>query len=151
MILTVFRSRLHGEDRQAYDEQVRITAALAEQTPGFRGHKMFVAEDGERVTLVEFEDMAAQRAWSLSAEHRAAAKAGRRAFYDFYKIQICNVQRESTFVRPGSGITDTELPGPNNPARAQNTPAPTPAPPPAVRALPTAKADAARCPFLAAS
>ncbi len=147
MILTVFRSRLHGEDRQAYDEQVRTTAALAEQTPGFRGHKMFVADDGERVTLVEFEDMAAQRAWSLSAEHRTAAKAGRRAFYDFYKIQICHVERESSFVRPGSGITDTGLPGPYNPARVQ----PTPPPPPPTRALPSAPADAARCPFLAAS
>ncbi len=97
MILTVFRSRLNETTRDDYDEHVRVTAALAERTPGFVAHKMFVAEDGERVTIVEFDSMANQRAWSLSPEHKAAAIAGRRSFYAEYKIQVCTVQRESVF------------------------------------------------------
>lgn len=95
MILTVFRSRLNAEHREEYDHHVRVTSALAERMPGFVAHKMFVAEDGERVTLVEFDSMEAQRAWSLSPEHRAAAIAGRRAFYAEYRIQVCTVERES--------------------------------------------------------
>jgi heme-degrading monooxygenase HmoA len=95
MILTVFRSRLNDAHRQEYDRHVGITSALAERMPGFVAHKMFVAEDGERVTLVEFDSIEAQRAWSLSAEHKAAAIAGRKAFYAEYRIQVCTVERES--------------------------------------------------------
>jgi len=97
MILTVFRSRLNEVNRAEYDRHVQVTSALAEKVPGFIGHKMFVAEDGERLTLVEFESMASQRAWSLSPEHKAAAIAGRRSFYAEYKIQVCNVERQSQF------------------------------------------------------
>ena len=98
MILTLFRSRLKAGIDAEYEEQVRSTAPLAERTPGFIGHKMFFAEDGERITLVEFESMEAQRAWSLTQEHKAAAKAGRKHFYAEYTIQICSVLRESRFV-----------------------------------------------------
>lgn len=103
MILTVFRSRLNEGHRVEYDRHVAVTAALAEQTPGFLGHKMFVAEDGERVTLVEFESMESQRAWSLSAEHKAAAIAGRKGFYAEYQIQVCTVDRQSRFTARGAG------------------------------------------------
>ena len=97
MILTVFRSRLNEGHRDEYDEHVRVTSALAEKAQGFLGHKMFVAEDGERVTLVEFDTLENQRAWSLSHAHRAAAKAGRRGFYAHYRIQVCTVNRQSEF------------------------------------------------------
>ena len=102
MILTVFRSRLNEAFSADYDHHVRTTSALAEQMPGFLGHKMFVAPDGERVTLVEFDSVESQRAWSLSPEHRAAAIAGRRGFYSQYRIQICSVTRDSQFVAPTS-------------------------------------------------
>ena len=102
MILTVFRSRLNEGHRAEYDRHVALTAALAEATPGFMGHKMFVAEDGERVTLVEFESMESQRAWSLSPQHKAAAIAGRRGFYAEYQIQICTVDRQARFAATSS-------------------------------------------------
>lgn len=101
MILTIFRSRLNQETRAEYDRFVERTASLAEAQPGFNGHKLFVAEDGERVTLVEFESMEAQRAWSLSREHVQAKLAGRSRFYSEYKIQICSVTRESNFRSEG--------------------------------------------------
>jgi len=96
MIVTVFRSRLKGLPGD-YDEHVDITSNLVEQAPGFRSHKLFVAADGERLTLVEFESLEAQRAWSLGDAHRRAAIAGRKAFYAEYKMQVCSVLRESVF------------------------------------------------------
>jgi heme-degrading monooxygenase HmoA len=102
MILTVFRSRLKDDIDDEYEHFVGTTSRLAEQAPGFLGHKMFVAEDGERVTLVEFDSIESQRAWSLSAEHKAAAIAGRRGLYAEYRIQICTVNRDSKFVAPAS-------------------------------------------------
>jgi heme-degrading monooxygenase HmoA len=109
MILTVFRSRLNEAFSDDYDRHVQTTSALAEQMTGFLGHKMFTAPDGERVTLVEFDSMENQRAWSLSAEHRAAAIAGRRGFYSEYRIQICTVDRDARFVAPNRARAPEEL------------------------------------------
>ena len=97
MILTVFRSRLNEAFSAEYDHHVETTSTLAEQMPGFLRHKMFVAPDGERVTLVEFDSIESQRDWSLSPEHKSAAIAGRRSFYSEYRIQICTVDRDSQF------------------------------------------------------
>ena len=44
--------------------------------PGYKSHKVFIAEDGERLTLVEFEDDATQFDWASHPEHRAAQKRG---------------------------------------------------------------------------
>jgi heme-degrading monooxygenase HmoA len=99
MVLTVFRSVLRDEAREEYMALAAKMAALAETMPGFRSRKTFVAEDGERLTLVEFEDEAAQRNWSLNVEHVAAKKKGRERFYSEYSVQVCNVLRESRFPR----------------------------------------------------
>ena len=97
MILTVFRSRLKDEARAEYMALATQVAALAETMPGFRSRKTFVAEDGERVILVEFEDEASQRNWSLNAQHIEAKKKGRASFYSEYTLQVCTVVRESRY------------------------------------------------------
>ena len=56
MILTVFRSRLRPEAQAEYGELAPQMSKLARSMPGYKSHKVFVAEDGERLTLVEFED-----------------------------------------------------------------------------------------------
>jgi len=97
MIVTVFRSRLKPENEQAYYEWAARMAALAKSMPGYISHKVFTAEDGERVTLVEFEDEETQRAWATNLQHIEAKKKGRADFYTEYKLQVCTVQRESVF------------------------------------------------------
>ena len=97
MILTVFRSRLRDENREAYMALAPRISELARTMPGYRSQKVFVAEDGERVTIVEFEDEASQRAWSQQVDHVAAKKEGRASFYAEYSLQICEVVRESRF------------------------------------------------------
>lgn len=100
MILTVFRSRLNPGVQPMYEHHVETTSSLVEGAAGFVAHKVFTADDGERVTLVEFDNLENQRAWSLSAAHKAAAIAGRKGFYAEYRIQICDVVRDSNFVAP---------------------------------------------------
>ncbi|ODS96728.1 MAG: hypothetical protein ABS56_12565 [Lautropia sp. SCN 69-89] len=97
MIVTVFRSRLNPEARDEYMALAPRMAELAKSMPGYLSHKTFVAEDGERVTIVEFESEEAQRNWSMNAEHVAAKKRGREAFYAEYSIQVCTLARESRF------------------------------------------------------
>jgi heme-degrading monooxygenase HmoA len=97
MVVTVFRSRLNPEAQQEYEQWATRMSALAQQMPGYVSHKTFVAEDDERVTIVEFESEAAHHAWSIHPEHVEAQKKGRQVFYLEYRIQVCQVQRESAF------------------------------------------------------
>lgn len=97
MILTVFRSRLRPEIVDEYHGWAGRMSQLAKTMPGYVSHKSFVAEDGERVTIVEFESEEAQRAWSRHAEHVDAKKKGRADFYLEYKLQVCQVVREMSF------------------------------------------------------
>jgi heme-degrading monooxygenase HmoA len=101
MILTLFRSRLDPRHLEEYGAAVQHTAPLAEAMPGFLGHQVFTAEDGEQLTVVMFESIETQRAWSLATAHKDAAKAGRKRFYTEYTVQVCEVLRESRFVAPG--------------------------------------------------
>lgn len=103
MIITVFRSRLREEARDEYMALAPQIAQLAKGMPGYLAHKAFVAEDGERVTIVEFKDQESQKAWATQVDHVAAKKRGRQSFYAEYAIQVCEVLRESKFVASGPG------------------------------------------------
>ena len=70
---------------------------LARTMPGYISHKSFVAQDGENVTVIEFESEEALRAWSVHPEHVEAKKKGRKDFYLEYRVQICSLLRESTY------------------------------------------------------
>ncbi|HSW82778.1 MAG TPA: antibiotic biosynthesis monooxygenase [Usitatibacter sp.] len=97
MIVTVFRSRLKAANEQEYYEWAERIAALAKTMPGYVSHKSFTADDGERVTIVEFGSEEGQRVWATNLQHIEAKKKGRADFYTEYKLQVCTVQRESAF------------------------------------------------------
>lgn len=97
MMVTVFRSRLKPENADEYYRWAQRMSAIAKTMPGYISHKVFVAEDGERVTIVEFADEASQRGWATQVDHVDAKKKGRADFYQEYKLQVCNVVRESNF------------------------------------------------------
>ncbi|HXX83015.1 MAG TPA: antibiotic biosynthesis monooxygenase [Casimicrobiaceae bacterium] len=97
MVITVFRARVRPELQEEYVEWVARMRALAAKIPGFISHKGFRADDGERVSIVEFESEEAQRAWRMHPEHVAAQIKGRKEFYEEYRIQVCVLQRESVY------------------------------------------------------
>jgi heme-degrading monooxygenase HmoA len=96
MVVTVFRNRLRPDAQPAYSEWIARMSALARTMPGYISHKSFTAEDGERVTIVEFESEEAQRAWATHQEHVEAQRKGRQSFYSEYRLQVCNVVRDSS-------------------------------------------------------
>jgi heme-degrading monooxygenase HmoA len=65
--------------------------------PGYISHKGFFAEDGERVTIVEFEHEQGMRAWRTHPEHIAAQQKAREIYYSEYHVQVCEVLRQSDF------------------------------------------------------
>jgi heme-degrading monooxygenase HmoA len=95
MVVTVFRSRVKPEMQEEYARWAARMSELARSMPGYISHKGFVAEDGERVTIVEFESEEAQRAWAVHPEHLDAKKKGRKDFYSEYRVQVCTLQRDS--------------------------------------------------------
>jgi len=97
MIVTVFRSRLNEEAQDEYLQWAARMGELAKTMPGYLSHKGFVAPDGERVTIVEFETEDQVRAWATHPEHVAAKKKGRSTFYSEYRIQVCTVQRVHSY------------------------------------------------------
>ncbi|WCM22505.1 antibiotic biosynthesis monooxygenase [Paraburkholderia bryophila] len=95
MIVTVFRSRLKPDAQEEYRQWATRMSTLAREVPGYVSHKGFVAEDGERVTIVEFESEDAMRVWATHPEHVEAKKKGRSAFFSEYRVQVCQVTRDT--------------------------------------------------------
>ncbi len=86
MVITVFRSRLVPGVDAEYGTLATEMSGLAASMPGFVSEKTFVADDGERVTIVLFADTASQQAWRDHPEHRRAQERGRAALYSEYSV-----------------------------------------------------------------
>ncbi len=99
MIVTIFRSRLRPGVQGDYVPLAERMSSLARTMPGYVSHKGFSADDGERVTVVEFESEAAMRAWRMHPEHRTAQQKGRESFYEEYTVQVCELVRQARFKR----------------------------------------------------
>ena len=99
MIVVVFRSRLSPDSGEDYETTAVRMEELAVKMPGYISHKEFAAEDGERVTLVEFESDEAIKAWRMHPEHVEAQRKGRAKFYSEYRLTVCEVLREQKFKR----------------------------------------------------
>lgn len=99
MIIVVFRSRLTPEAVSDYETTGARMEELAVTMPGYLAHKEFAAEDGERVTIVEFENEDAIRNWRMHPEHVEAQRKGRSKFYSEFRLTVCEVLREQKFER----------------------------------------------------
>lgn len=106
MVYTLFFSRLRVLEAAAREEYLGRADALRKAAEagaaGFLGIKTYVAEDGERLTVVRFRDAASQRAWKGEAEHREAQRRGRTQYYEWYRVVVCEAMRTHEFDR-GSG------------------------------------------------
>ena len=96
-VVTVFRSRLRPDAGGEYENTAARMLELAAEMPGFGGFKQFTAQDGERVSIIDFDSVEHEQAWRDHPEHRKAQQRGRDAFYAGYVIQVCEVLRERSF------------------------------------------------------
>jgi len=100
MMVVVFRARRTPEgDGQEYRQWFLRMSELARKMPGYISHKGYVAEDGERLTLFEWGSADTLRAWATHPEHLPVQELGRQKFYTQYHLQVCELVRESKFVR----------------------------------------------------
>jgi heme-degrading monooxygenase HmoA len=95
-MVTVFRSRLRDE-HEDYEATADEMEAAARAMPGFVDFKSFVADDGERVSLVVFDSPESHAAWRDDPRHREAQQRGRADWYSEYLIQVCALVDERRF------------------------------------------------------
>lgn len=99
MVVVVFRSRVRAGCETEIERMGTELYELASATPGFIGYREYIAEDGENVSLVEFDSHEALAAWRDHPDHRFAQAAGRDRLFDDYQIQVCDMVREYSFNR----------------------------------------------------
>ena len=99
-VLTVFRSRLRDDGAAAYADHAERMSEIARTMPGYVEHKVFTADDGERVTVVRFADAASHAARARHPDHVEAQHAGRASYYDHYSITVAEVVRGHAWERP---------------------------------------------------
>jgi heme-degrading monooxygenase HmoA len=97
MIVVVFRSRLRENLPVGYDELGTRMMALAESMPGFISYKAFANDDGERVSIQEWESERHLRAWREHPEHVIAQSKGQESYYSEYTLYVLENPRESRF------------------------------------------------------
>ena len=98
-MVILFRSRL---TEAAGHDYARMTEAMMEHARAFTGFvdvKNFTADDGERLTVVWWQDEATLTAWANDARHRIAKNTGRERWYEYYKMDVVQIVRVSNFER----------------------------------------------------
>jgi heme-degrading monooxygenase HmoA len=99
MVIAVFRTRVRSEPQEEYYALADEMEEIARAMPGFISMKGYVAEDGERVSIHEWESAEHLRAWRQHPEHVKAQERGRERFYEEYTLYVCDDPRESRFKR----------------------------------------------------
>ncbi|MFM5907860.1 MAG: antibiotic biosynthesis monooxygenase family protein [Novosphingobium sp.] len=98
MYITVFRNRKRADmDAAAYEADAARMIDLASAMPGFRSIKTFHADDGEVVTISEWDSEGHAKAWGRHPEHAVVQARGRSDYYQSYASISISEPRVSLF------------------------------------------------------
>ena len=73
MVISIFRSRLRSDNAEEFDALAGKMMKLAEAMPGFLSYKVYVSDDGERCSIIEFDSHERTR---LTDDRRSWGSAG---------------------------------------------------------------------------
>lgn len=93
----IFTAIFSGQAEAEYAETAEAMVRLAHTMPGFLGYESAQGEGGLEITVSYWETEDAIRAWKRQADHIAAQKRGREAFYSAYTIRVAKVERAYSF------------------------------------------------------
>ena len=82
-----------------YKDMAAEMLATAKAMPGFIDFKQFTAEDGERLTIVRWQDEETLRGWRQHERHRVAQRLGREQWYAEYHIEVAEIVRDRAWMR----------------------------------------------------
>jgi heme-degrading monooxygenase HmoA len=99
MLVILFRSKLTAQAGDDYSRMADAMFAHAKTFPGFVDVKSFTADDGERLTVVWWQDEDTLKVWATDAKHRVAQQAGKDRWYEYYNMDVAEIVRVSNFAR----------------------------------------------------
>ncbi|HKA86039.1 MAG TPA: antibiotic biosynthesis monooxygenase [Haliangiales bacterium] len=100
MVIVLIKTFLRDDaDVPAYDALDARMGELVQTIPGFLSAKAYVADDGDRVSIIRFDSEAALLAWRNHPEHLEAQRQGREQFFRAYEIEVCAVTRAYGYPR----------------------------------------------------
>lgn len=99
MLVAVFRTRVRPEVADAYQAELSRIWEIAQDQPGFLSRKTYKGEDGDTVSIQEWESLEHLRAWRDHPAHAEARRRGREEFYENFTVYICDEPEKYEFVR----------------------------------------------------
>ncbi|CAE7223673.1 yqjZ [Symbiodinium necroappetens] len=72
---------------------------LAATMPGYLGVETVRGADGVGINVSYWATMADVVHWKKIAEHDAAQKRGKEAYYEWYRVRVAKVERAYAFTR----------------------------------------------------
>jgi heme-degrading monooxygenase HmoA len=98
-VVVLFRSELTSEAGEDYRTMADAMLERARSFPGFVAFRSYAGEDGERLSVIWWEDHESLAAWRDDAKHRAAQQLGREKWYRWFRLEVCDRARSSRFGR----------------------------------------------------
>ncbi|MDB5397533.1 MAG: antibiotic biosynthesis monooxygenase [Rhodospirillales bacterium] len=99
MVVIVFMSRVRPENAERYYQLADDMEKIARTMSGFISYKGYFADDGERVSIHEWETPEHLKAWREHPEHKHVQALGRQDFYEEFTSYVCDNPRTSQFQR----------------------------------------------------
>ena len=93
----VFRFRLSPEINEDYAKRSAEMFGYASKLPGFRSVKDYTVQDGESLTLVEFDTTEQLEARPKHAAQLQALREGRDEFSSEFRLHVGELVRTSEF------------------------------------------------------
>lgn len=109
MIVVLFRSKLTPAAGEDYAREAAAMNEYVKSQPGFIAVKSFTAEDGERLTIVWWKDRETLEQWRHNPSHAEVKKTGRQRWYEYYKMEVAEVYRESNYQASSSRTEVVEV------------------------------------------
>lgn len=92
--VVIFTSKLN-DTISGYSKMSDQMERLAQQQPGFLG--MESVRENIGITVSYWESLEAIQKWKENSAHLYAQEKGKNDWYNYYKVQICKIEREYEF------------------------------------------------------
>lgn len=87
-IIAAFRTRPTQETLAEFDALYAEMSEIVSAMPGYAGHKVFKADDGEMVVVAEWTDREAFLAWDKHPDHKRAKELGKARLLRDYDVAV---------------------------------------------------------------
>lgn len=87
----VFRHRINPDFKGEFDELYARMVTVVSGLKGYISHKVFTADDGEKVLIGYFENFEAVEEWDAHPEHKYAKERGKTDIFLEYDVVVAEV------------------------------------------------------------